>query len=80
MDYEHPLDRFMQRSRRWFWGAALLALPVFLVSYLMMLRLAFEAWPLWGFAATGVAHVLAFIGFGSLVDSLRERRHSSGHH
>lgn len=78
MESTHPLDRFMRRTRRWFWGACLVALPVAFVTYVKMALLAAATWPAWGTVAMVVSHVIVFVAAGSLSDYRQEQRQRTG--
>lgn len=78
MEREHPLDRLMRRARRWFWGACLVAIPVFLFSYVQMVLLAAQTWPAWASVAAVASHVIVAVAGGSLLDYRQEQRQKSG--
>lgn len=69
-------DRLARRLRPVFFALAIPALPVFLVSYYFMLRLAFEALPLWAFLGLGAGHAIVWIAASMLHDFQQERRSS----
>lgn len=69
-------DRLARRLRPVFFALAIPALPVFLVSYFYMLRLAFEALPLWAFLGLGAGHAIVWL-FASMLHDFQQERRSS---
>ncbi len=75
--YEHPIDRLMYRLRVPIIVLAVLSLPVFLLTYGLMLRYALTTWPWWGGVALVVSHLMGWLGIGSLFDMRQEKHQSS---
>ena len=71
---DQAFDWFARVSRPFFFAAALLALPVFFVSYLYCLRLLFDAVPMWAFVIASLSHIIVWIGASMLHDYRQERR------
>ena len=69
-------DRLARRLRPVFFALAIPALPVFLISYYYMIRLAYEALPGLLFAGLIVAHVIVWLAASTLHDFQQERRSS----
>lgn len=65
---EHYLDRLMRRLRPVIIAALVLAGPVFLLSYVLMLKQMLLGIGWWS-APVVVAHVLTWLGIASLFDS-----------
>lgn len=74
MRYTHPFDRFAYWIRPAVPLAAVVAAPIFLVSYGLMMVLAYEAWPGWVTAIVFIAHLVTLFSVASLFDSQQERR------
>ena len=53
---------------------ALISLPAFLLSYVTMISMAFDAWPLWAWGVVIISHVIVWIGASMLHDLRLERR------
>ena len=70
---------FMERAavalRPFVFALALIAGPVFFISYFYMLKLLFEAVPTWLFVAIGVSHIIVWIG-ASMLHDFQQERHS----
>ncbi len=75
--YEHPIDRLTHRLRLPIIVVAVVSLPVFLITYGLMVRYALTTWPWWGSAALVVSHLMGWLGIGSLFDMRQEKRQSS---
>lgn len=73
MRYTHPLDRLAVAIRPVAIIVAALSFPVFLISYGLLLKHAWQTWPWWGTAATLVSHFTVVLGISSLFDSRQER-------
>ena len=73
-DYTHPIDRVARKFRGLIIVLAVVSFPVFLVSYIWMVREAFFALPLWAWLGLVVSHTIGFLGIASLFDRYQERR------
>ena len=71
---ENVWDRAARALRPVFFVACIVTIPVFMVSYLYMLRLFFDAQPTWLFALVGVSHLVSWIAFAMLHDFRREKQ------
>ena len=69
-------DTLARRLRPLFFILAVPALPVFLLSYFYMIRLAYESLPLWAFLGLGAAHTIVWIAASMLHDFQKERQSS----
>lgn len=69
-------DRLARRLRPVFFALAIPALPVFVISYYYMIRLAYEALPGLAFAGLTAAHVIVWLAASMLHDFQQERRSS----
>lgn len=69
-------DQLARKLRPLFFVLAVPALPVFFVSYYFMIRLAYEALPLWAFLGLAVGHAIVWIAASMLHDFQRESRSS----
>ena len=76
MAYTHPVDRFMFRIRGALLIVAALSAPVFLGSYVVMMKWLYEAAPIWVSACVTVSHVIVWLGIAALADIRRERGQS----
>jgi hypothetical protein len=73
MRYTHPIDRIMLRARTTIVVLAVLSLPVFLVSYGLMMKHAVTTYPVWIAVSVFVSHAIGWLGIASLIDMTRER-------
>lgn len=72
---EHIADRAMRPLRGLFIALLWASVPVSLLSLGMMMRLAFDAWPLWGFLVATASIIAVMFGIASLSDNRQERQH-----
>lgn len=68
------LDALAERLRTPILVAALVAMPVMLLFYALMIREAYFALPAWVWIGGVVSHATVWLGVGSLIDHLKERR------
>lgn len=73
MQYTHPLDRFMVRIRPLLIGAAVLSLPVMLISYGWMMKQLFTTAPGWVSVAVLISHLIVWLGISALIDMRSEQ-------
>lgn len=71
---ENIFDRVAYKGRPLIFGLAILALPVFLVSYFYMFSLLRDAQSVWIFVVVGISHAIVWLGASCLHDFQQERR------
>lgn len=69
----HIADKIALALRPLILAVAVLALPVFFLSYGYMLKLAFDAWPMWAFICACIAHAVIWLSAAMLRDRQLER-------
>ena len=77
MPYTHPLDRMAVKFRPALIAVAALCFPVFLFSYALMIKAAFEAWPWWGTTLMAGSHLMGWLGLSALFDNRQEQKSRS---
>lgn len=70
----HPVDRLMAKLRGPLIVGAMLCFPVFMVSYGFAMHWLLTTAPLWMSVPSLIAHLVVFLGVGSLIDTQEERR------
>lgn len=74
MQQEHPIDRLMRRLRGPIIAGIVLSGPVMLLSYGWMIKDMLLRAPVWVSVVVIIAHLVTWLGIGSLFDIQQERR------
>ena len=70
---EDIFERATLTMRPFFFALTALAGPVFFISYFYMLKLLFQAVPMWWFVCIGVSHIIVWLAASMLHDFQKER-------
>jgi len=74
MDHTHPIDKLIASFRKPIIILALVCAPVSILSYGWMAYEIARTFPLWVSIPVFIAHLMALIGFGCLIDTQQERQ------
>lgn len=76
MKSTHPIDRLVYRLRKPIIAAIYIAGPVMMFSYGWGVKELYFSAPGWLTAVVVIAHIIVWVGIGSLFDRQQERRQS----
>lgn len=76
-EYNHPLDAILWSARWVFLAAALLTVPIFLFSYVWMMRQLFESASPWVFLIVGLSQAFQALAIALALDNRWHQARSS---